>query len=190
MMRLLILLALTCCAHALEERRDMTGDGRPERIVLHDQGGTYPVMDVSIFQGKRQLASATLYNARLRDIDGDARFEILATDPDVGPHKEFPTYVLRCDTKGLHVAFDLMRKLPAPSEMEIQQLIHLTRQQPYYDYSLPPVTEVRKMANRLTYSRRQKQLPALLARLWSREHCLAFLKEYEQELGQSQILKK
>lgn len=165
----------------------MTGDGRPERVVLHDQGGTYPVMEVGIFEGRRRLAQATLYNARLADVDGDGRFEILATDPDVGPHKEFPTYVLRCDRQGLHPAPDLMRKLPAPTEKEIQALIRLTRQQPFYDYPLPPVTEVRKLANRLTYSGRQSQLPALLARIWTPAHCRKFLQQYQAELRESKL---
>lgn len=186
--RWLLLLALSSRAQAIEFLRDVTGDGRPERVVLHDLGGTYPVMEVSVYQGKRLLTQATLYNARLADLDGDGRFEFLATDPDVGPHKEFPTYVLRYTSQGLQPAPDLMRKLPAPTEKEIRALIQLTRDQPYYDYTLPPVTEVRKLANRLTYSGRQGQLPKLLARLWTPDHCRKFLEQYRAELRQSKIL--
>ncbi|MBX3167420.1 MAG: hypothetical protein KF760_08405 [Candidatus Eremiobacteraeota bacterium] len=184
---LLLLVALTVPAQSEELWRDVIGDGRPERVILHDLGGTYPVMEVSVFQGKRKLAEATLYHARLADLDGDGRFEFLATDPEVGPHKEFPTYVLRCGPHGLQPAPELMRKLPAPTEKEILALIQLAREQPFYDYPLPPVTEVRKMANRLTYSGRGQQLPALLARIWSPDHCRAFLQKYQVELRESKL---
>lgn len=186
-MRWLFLFLLTVNALALEENLDMTGDGRPERIVLHDLGGTYPVVEVEIHEGNRTLAAVTLYDARVADVDGDGRFEILATDPRVGPHKEFPTYVLRCDSTGLHPAPELMSKLPLPSEREMQNLVQLVKEQPYHDYPLAPLTEVRKMANRLVYSGHGKDLPALLRRLWPEVRCQEFLEKYREELHGSEL---
>lgn len=146
--RWLLIFLLTVNALAVEENLDMTGDGRPERVLLHDLGGIYPGVEVAIHRGNRTLAAVTLYDAR---VDGDGRFEILATDPTVGPQKEFPTCVLRCDAKRLHPAPEWMRKLPMPSEPEIQGLVQLVKERPYHDYPLAPLTEVRKMANRLVY---------------------------------------
>ena len=186
-MRLFFLLILTFSAWGLEERRDMTGDGKPERIVLHDLGGTYPVVEVQIYEGNRVLASSTLYAARLVDLDGDGRFELLATDPDVGPHKEFPTYVMRLTSLGLRPAPELMRKLPAPCAAEIRSLTELVREQPYFDYSMSPVVEIRKMANRLTYSGRKRQLAPLLRRIWPENRCREFLAEYHAELRGSKL---
>lgn len=186
-MRLFLLLILTLTAWGLEERRDMTGDGKPERIVLHDLGGTYPVVEVSIYEGKRLLASSTLYGARLVDLDGDGRFELLATDPDVGPHKEFPTYVLRLSSRGLQPSPELMRKLPAPTPAEIGSLAKLVREQPYYEYTTSPVVEIRKIANRLTYSGRKREVPALLRKFWPVNRCRDFLTKYDQELRESQL---
>ncbi len=155
--------------------------------MLHDLGGTYPVVEVQIYEGKRLLVSSTLYGARLVDLDGDGRFELLATDPDVGPHKEFPTYVLRLNSRGLRPAPELMRKLPAPSSAEIRALVGMIREQPYFDYSLPPVSEIRKVANRLTYSGRKKQVPSMLRKFWPENRCREFLTKYDAELRGSEL---
>lgn len=175
--------------------QDLTGDGRPECIIWGDYGGAYPVAMVYVLDldsNEPVLVHQVLSHPRLRDLDGDGRSEFLVTDAEIGPPKEYPTYICRLEGRQLRVAIDLMKLLPPPDKAEMQRVIQANRQLQADHvgifYGLGPASDLRRLANQLVYSGHADQALKLIQdarpELRSRQK---FLEKYRLELSQSPI---
>ncbi len=151
---------------------DLLGNGHPQLLLRGLNSATYDHQNLYLFDltpgggPPKLIFSQDILEARVVDLDGDGRSEILAADPEVGGPREHPIFVYRADPTGLQISPELMRRLPPPKQSEIDQVIAEVRksiaagEKPYY--SLPPYSTLSCLLNRLEYSGRADRVDLAL----------------------------
>jgi hypothetical protein len=140
---------------------DLLGNGHPQLLLRGLNSATYEHHNLYLFDltpedgPPKLIFRQDIEEARVVDLDGDGRSEILAADPDVGVPRQHPTFVYRVDPTGLQISPELMRRLPAPKQAEIDQAVADVRksiaagEKPYH--SLPPYSTLFFQLNRFAY---------------------------------------
>jgi hypothetical protein len=177
---------------------DLLGNGHPQLLLRGLNAATYEHHNLYLFDltpedgPPKLIFRQDIEEARVVDLDGDGRSEILAADPDVGGPRQHPTFVYRVDPTGLQISPELMRRLPAPKQSEIDQVMAdvrkslATGEKPYY--SLPPYSTLIYTAHRLLYSGNAKAEENALDSIWDipqREAYMEFSRALHQNLTTS-----